>query len=257
MSRATLPVTGPSKNQPTQNIASGKAQVRPETAAPSAPPAVSYPPSRREVPRTVVSQETASSPSRGNQAIAVAPAKPSPSVRPPGPSENAGAEAEDYSGGPKYRVGPEDILRVSVWDNKDLTIDVVVRPDGKISLPLIQDVRAEGLTASELSDVIHQKLLAYIKDPQVSVIITQVNAPKIFIIGNVARPGPYPLRSDMSVLQALSNAGGLVPFASPRKIRLLRNTKGTQGVRVINYYDLIDSGEGNYLLMPGDTIVVP
>lgn len=161
--------------------------------------------------------------------------------------------------GPQYRIGPEDVLHVSVWDNKELTVDVMVRPDGKISLPLVQDVQAEGLTAVDLADVIHKKLLSYVKDPQVSVIVMQVNAPKIFVIGNVARPGPYPLRGDMSVLQALSLAGGFTPFASPRSIKIVRGGQGEkQEVRKVNYYNLIDAGgEGNYLLSPGDTIVVP
>ena len=235
MSRVTVPVTGPSNN----------------------PPSINYPSSKRAASPPVVAQQTISPPSRGNQASAVAPAKQSPSALPPGPSEKAGAVDEDYSGGPKYRVGPEDILHVSVWDNKELTLDVIVRPDGKISLPLIQDIQAEGLTAAELGDVIHQKLLAFIKEPQVTVIITQVNAPKIFVIGNVARPGPYPLRSDMSVLQALSLAGGFTPFASPKSIKIIRNKGGTQELRKINYFDVVDSGEGNYLLKSGDTIVVP
>jgi len=161
-----------------------------------------------------------------------------------------------YSG-PRYRIGPEDVLHISVWDSRELTIDVVVRPDGKISMPLVQDVQAEGMTAVELSDLLHQRLTSYIKDPQVSVIVTQVNAPKIFVIGNVARPGPYPLRSDMSVLQALSLAGGFTPFASPRSIKVVRNADGGQEVRKVNYYDMIDEGEGNFLMKPGDTIVVP
>jgi polysaccharide export outer membrane protein len=127
-----------------------------------------------------------------------------------------------------------------------------------ISVPLVQDVQAEGLTATELADVIYQKLLVYLKEPQVSVIVKQVNAPKIFVLGNVARPGPYPLRSDMSVLQALSQAGGFTQFASPRNIKLVRGLGLKQEVRKINYYRLIDNvGEGNYLLQPGDTIVVP
>ena len=163
----------------------------------------------------------------------------------------------NYSG-PNYRIGPEDILRVSVWENRELTMDVVVRPDGKISFPLIQDVQAEGLTAAELADIIHQRILTYIKDPQVSVIVTQINAPKVFIVGNVARPGPYPLRTDISILQALSLAGGFTPFASPRSIKIVRNNGGKQEVRKVNYYDLIDEGgEGNFLLKSGDTIVVP
>ena len=230
MSSSTVPVTVPSNNPPTQNIASGRTQALPETGSP---------------------------PSLGNQASAVPPAKQAPSVRLQAPPEKAGAGAEDYSGGPKYRVGTEDILHVSVWDNKDLTLDVIVRPDGKISLPLIQDVQAEGLSVSELAEVIRQKLLVYIKEPAVSVMVKEVNATKFYVLGYVTKPGIYALRGDMSVLEALSMAGGFTPFASPRKIRLLRNTKKTQEVRVINYYDLIDSGKGNYLLMPGDTIVVP
>jgi polysaccharide export outer membrane protein len=168
------------------------------------------------------------------------------------------AEPADYSGGPRYRIGPEDVLRISVWENPELSLDVVVRPDGKISVPLIQDVKAAGLTAAEVAAVIQRNLLAYIQDPTVSVIVMQVNASKFFVIGYVKSPGVFPLRGDVSVLQAISLAGGFTDFASPRKIRLVRNAGHRQEVRVINYYDIIDrGGEGNYLLKPGDTIVVP
>jgi len=160
--------------------------------------------------------------------------------------------------GPEYRMGPEDILRISVWENKELTLDLVVRPDGKISMPLIQDVVAEGQTAMELGNTIHERLLTFIKEPQVSVIVLQVNAPKYFVIGNVTKPGTYSLRSETSVLQALALAGGFTQFASPRSIKLIRNTGGKQEVRKVNYNKMIDeSGEGNYLLKSGDTIVVP
>ena len=94
----------------------------------------------------------------------------------------------------RYRIGSEDVLHVSVWGNEELTMDVIVRPDGKISIPLVQDIQAEGFTASELSDQIHQKLLPYIKDPNVSVIVKQINAPKFSVIGYVNRPGTYPMR---------------------------------------------------------------
>ena len=160
--------------------------------------------------------------------------------------------------GPEYRIGPEDSLRISVWENRDLTLDLVVRPDGKISMPLIQDVVAEGQTATELANTIHERLLTFVRDPQVSVIVLQVNAPKYFVIGNVTRPGPYLLRSETSVLQALSLAGGFTQFASPRSIKLIRNTAGKQEVRKVNYNNMIDEGgEGNYILQSGDTIVVP
>jgi len=160
--------------------------------------------------------------------------------------------------GPEYRIGPEDSLRISVWENRDLTLDLVVRPDGKISMPLIQDVLAEGQTATELANTIHQRLLTFVREPQVSVIVLQVNAPKYFVMGNVTRPGPYLLRSETSILQALSLAGGFTQFASPRSIKLIRNTAGKQGVQKVNYYNIIDEGgEGNYILQSGDTIVVP
>ena len=157
-----------------------------------------------------------------------------------------------------YRLGPEDQLRISVWDNKELSLDLVVRPDGKISLPLIQDVVAEGLTAAQLADEIQRKLAAYIVNPEVSVIVLQVNAPKYFVIGNIVHPGTYPLRGETSVLQALALAGGFTQWASPKNIKLIRASKGRQEVRVVNYFDIIEpGGTGNYLLKPGDTIVVP
>ncbi|MBP2674438.1 MAG: capsule polysaccharide export protein [Deltaproteobacteria bacterium] len=171
-----------------------------------------------------------------------------PAVPPP-PAEQVDAA---------YRLGPEDQLRISVWDNKELTLDLVVRPDGKISMPLIQDVVAEGLTAVQLASDIQRKLSSYIVNPEVSVIVLQVNAPKYYLMGYVARPGPYPLRGEVSVLQALALAGGFTQFASPRNIKLIRNSDGRQEIRKINYYNLIeDGGKGNYLLKSGDTIVVP
>jgi polysaccharide export outer membrane protein len=157
-----------------------------------------------------------------------------------------------------YRLGPEDVIFVSVWGNKELTMEVVVRPDGKISIPLVQDVQAEGLTAGELADVIQQELLIYIKDPSVTIIVKKINASKFYIVGYVNKPGTYPLRGDLTILQAISLAGGFSQFASPRKIRLVRINGSRQEVRMVNYYRMIDKGgEGNYLLKPGDTLVVP
>jgi polysaccharide export outer membrane protein len=188
---------------------------------------------------------------RGPRTVAVAADNATP-VRMPAPAFSR--VQNDAS----YRLGPEDQLRISVWDNKELTLDLVVRPDGKISMPLIQDVPAEGLTAAQLADEIQRKLSAYIVNPEVSVIVLQVNAPKYYIIGYVNKPGTYPLRGDTSVLQALALAGGFTQFASPKKIKLIRASGGRQETRMINYYDIIDDGgEGNYLLKSGDTIVVP
>jgi polysaccharide export outer membrane protein len=157
-----------------------------------------------------------------------------------------------------YRIGPEDQIRISVWDNRDLTQEVVVRPDGKISLPLVQDVVAEGLTAPELAADLSRRLSAFLKEPQVSVILLQVNAPKVYIIGSVARPGTYPLRGSMTVLQALALAGGMTPFADTGSIRIVRTSGGKQKMRKVSYSQMIGAeGRGNYLLKAGDTIVVP
>jgi len=158
----------------------------------------------------------------------------------------------------EYRLGPEDTLHISVWDNKELTLDLVVRPDGKISMPLIQDVIAEGLTAPQLAAEIKDRLSAYIVNPEVSVIVLQVNSPKYYIVGSVPKPGTYPLRGEVSVLQALALAGGFTQFASPRSIKLIRNVDGKQQIYKINYYKIIEEGGvGNYSLRSTDTIVVP
>ncbi|HEX8043951.1 polysaccharide biosynthesis/export family protein [Candidatus Deferrimicrobium sp.] len=186
---------------------------------------------------------------------------PPATVPPPDASKKAAEAATSVQpsmAGPQYKLGPEDVIKVSVWENAQLTLDLVVRPDGKISMPLIQDVVAEGQTATELAETIQKRLLNFIRDPQVSVIVLQVNAPKYFVIGNVVKPGTYSLRSDTSILQALALAGGFTQFASPRSIKLIRNSAGKQEVRKINYYNLIDEdGKGNYLLRSGDTVVVP
>src|SRR5512140_2326014 len=206
-----------------------------QTVKPDAPPIKETPIVEEAVQPTTVSPPEA--PSKGGVAAA--------SVEPP-------------LSGPQYKMGPEDVIKVSVWENKDLTLDLVVRPDGKISMPLLQDVTAEGATAAELAALIQRNLTAFIKDPQVSVIVLQVHAPRYFVIGNVAKPGTYFLRSETSILQALSLAGGFTQFASTRSIKLIRNTKGKQEVRKVNYNKLTEEGgEGNYLLRSGDTIVVP
>jgi len=198
---------------------------------------------------------------------ASAPTKADVSQTAPGIAPEAGqgsapatptqAEPLVVHSGPEYRIGTEDLLYVSVWDNKELTLDVVVRPDGKISMPLVQDVQAEGLTTSELASLIDKRLRAFIKIPQVFVAVKSINSPKAYILGNVVRQGPISLRGDISVLQALSLAGGFTQFASPKKIKIVRSNDGTQEIRTVNYYDIINDGAGNYLLKPGDTIVVP
>jgi len=160
-----------------------------------------------------------------------------------------------------YTIGPEDVIEVSVWKNADLSKTVIVRPDGQISLPLIGDVKASGLTPTELKDAIANKLKEYKEDPIVSVILKEINSYNIFVMGEVVRPGKYSLKSNTTVLQALSLAGGFTAFASRSKILLMRQDPRTLAVTEMRLrYNEIISGEDpqrDILLRPGDTIVVP
>ena len=175
------------------------------------------------------------------------------------PLDSLGSKEEYLLSEKLYRIGSEDVLRIYVWENPEVTMDnVTVRPDGKISLPLIKDIHAADLTPIELSDVITRNLKDYLKDPHVTVTVTQVYSKKIYIVGNVLRPGPYRLLHDMTVLQALSLAGGFTTFASPRNMKIISGTGNRQKIRVINYYKMIEDSElGSYMLTSGDTIVIP
>ena len=179
-------------------------------------------------------------------------------LSPPATSESLQSRRESLSSDQYYRLGPEDVIKVNVWEEKDLTVEVTVRPDGGISLPLINYVQAAGLTPMELANAIGNKLREYIKNPQVTVIVTQINSSKIYVVGNVLKPGNYPLLQEMTVLQALSHAGGFTSFASPRKIKIIRGIGTGQKARKVNFYRMIEEpGKGNYMLRSGDTIIVP
>lgn len=195
-------------------------------------------------------------PSKGGSVSSTEPPPAVPSA--PSASDPLRLEEERLSATTLYRIGPEDVLHVSVWENPELTIDVTVLPDGKISFPLINEIQAADFTPVELSVILSRNLKEYIKDPRVTVIVTQTNSRKIFLVGNVLRPGSYPLRHDMTLLQALSLAGGFTTFASPRGMKLIRGAGGKQEIRSINYYEMIESTEADdYMLKPGDTIVIP
>ena len=160
--------------------------------------------------------------------------------------------------GPTYVIGPEDRLFVSVWKEPDLTNTLPVRADGMISLPLLNDVQAAGLTPMQLANSITEKLKKYVSDPHVTVVVTQMNSKRIYAMGEVLKPGPMNLLPDMTVLQALS-ATGFTQFANTKGIYVLRNEGGKQTKIPINYKKLIKGEEmdQNLVLKPGDTIVVP
>jgi len=160
---------------------------------------------------------------------------------------------------PNYVIGPQDVLDIDVWKEAELTRPVPVRPDGKISLPLLNDVQAAGLTPTQLSEEITTELKKFITDPQVTVIVTEINSQRVYILGEMTRPGAYPLLPGMTVLQALSSAGGFTPFANMKKIYVLRNESGKQEKFPFNYKDVVKgkNASENIVLKAGDQIVVP
>lgn len=169
------------------------------------------------------------------------------------------AQAEPVSVAPSdYKIGPDDMLHVSVWKEPDLTETLPVRPDGKISLPLLNDVVASGLTPSQLADSIGTKLKKYLADPRVTVIVTAMNSQRIYVLGEVTHTGTMTLQPNMTVLQALASAG-FTQFANTKGIYLLRTENGKQQKIPVNYRALLKGAsiDQNLVLRPGDTIVVP
>jgi polysaccharide export outer membrane protein len=160
--------------------------------------------------------------------------------------------------GPEYVIGPEDVLHIAVWKENDLTATLPVRPDGKISLPLLDDVQAAGLTPKQLADSVTEKLRKYIADPRVTVVVTAINSKRIYLLGEVTHAGAMPMLPNMTVLQALSSAG-LNQFANTKRIYILRTENGKQKKLPVPYRKLVkgEDIEQNYILQPGDTIVVP
>ena len=157
-----------------------------------------------------------------------------------------------------YTIGPADTLLISVWKEPDLTATLPVRPDGMISVPLLDDVQAAGLTPMQLAASLREKLKRYVADPRVTVVVTQMNSQRVYITGEVTHTGATPLLPEMTVLQALSTAG-FTQFANTKAIYVLRSEKGKQERIPVNYKALLrgESPERNILLKPGDTIVVP
>lgn len=158
-----------------------------------------------------------------------------------------------------YRIGAEDVLTIVFWREPDLSAEVVVRPDGKISLPLINDVEALGLTPAQLREVLAERAKQFIAAPNVSVVVRQINSRKVFITGNVERPGPYALGGTMTVLQLIALAGGLREYADSKHIVVMRSENGRALSLPFNYNDISKRRNlhQNVELKPGDTVIVP
>jgi polysaccharide export outer membrane protein len=161
------------------------------------------------------------------------------------------------SADPNYVIGPQDVLDISVWKEEQLTKTVPVRPDGKISMPLLNDVQAAGLTPTQLAGQITESLKKFVTDPQVTIIVREINSQRIYMLGEVVRAGAYPLLPNMTVLQALSSGGGFTQFANVKKIYVLRVENGKQQKFPFNYKHALESPDENIMLKAGDTIVVP
>jgi polysaccharide export outer membrane protein len=155
-----------------------------------------------------------------------------------------------------YRIGPEDMLKISVWKNEAMSHIVPVRPDGKISMPLLNDVQAAGLTALELRGILTQKLVEFMPSPEVSVIVLDVRSLKVSVIGEIARPGRYDLKSWTTVLDVLALAGGFTQFASRSRIIILRPDGGAMK-RIPFNYNKVAVEQENFYVRNGDIVMVP
>jgi polysaccharide biosynthesis/export protein len=166
------------------------------------------------------------------------------------PADSAADEA--------FTIGPQDVIAVSVWKEPELSGPLPVRLDGKISMPLLNDVQAAGFTPKALAADIAQRLQKFVQDPRVTVVVTQINSLRVYLVGEVGHVGPMPMTSGMTALQAIATAGGPNPFAHTKKIYILRDENGTQRKISFNYKAALKGDPNQSLkLKAGDTIVVP
>ena len=198
----------------------------------------------------------------GSHSAACAPdggcARPGTARGPPTPPSGRLA-APGVTLPPEYTIGADDVLSIVFWRDKELTADVTVRPDGKVSLPLLNDVQASGLTPAQLKDRIVEESKKYVEDPNVTVVVKEIKSRKVFITGEVRKPGPYLLTGATTVLQMISIAGGLADYARPDKISIVRVENGKPVSFKFNYKEVIEGKKltQNIELKPGDTIIVP
>jgi polysaccharide export outer membrane protein len=169
------------------------------------------------------------------------------------------APASNVTPPPDYVIGPDDVLTIVFWREKELSSDVAVRPDGKISLPLLNDISASGLTPEELRVTLTEQAAQFIAEPTVTVVVKTINSRKVYITGNISKPGYYPLGGPTTVLQLIATAGGVVEYANSKDISILRTENDRSLSFRFNYEDVKRRKNlaQNILLKPGDTIVVP
>jgi len=175
----------------------------------------------------------------------------------PAAAKSVALPVADAASADSYRIGPSDVITVTVWKEPALSGNLLVRPDGMISMSLLGDVQASGMTPLQLANQIAAKLKKYIQDPNVSVVLTQINSKKVFLLGEVQKRGPVDMTPGMTVLQAIASAGGLTDFADTKKIYILRDEAGTHQKIPVRYKEALKgNSELNLALKSGDTIVV-
>jgi polysaccharide export outer membrane protein len=205
---------------------------------------------------TPVVAPAAPPPAATTAASPVTASSAAPVVAPPGAKAAAAAIVPPPPG---YVIGADDVLSIIYWRDKDMTADVSVRPDGVISLPLLNEVVAAGLTPAQLRDRLMEESQKYMEDANVTVVVKQINSRKVYITGQVGKIGSYPLTGPMTVLQLLSMVGGLGEYANSKNIVILRTENGRQVSHRFNYKE-VASGKKltqNIELKPGDTVIVP
>lgn len=160
---------------------------------------------------------------------------------------------------PDYVIGPDDVLAIVFWREQDLSSEVAVRPDGKISLPLLNDIQASGLTPEQLRGSLTQAATRYVEDPAVTVVVKAINSRKVFITGEIGKPGPYPLSGPTTVLQLIAMAGGVDEYAKSDRVVVMRTENGKTVSHRFNYKQVTQGKnlQQNIELKPGDTVIVP
>ena len=272
------PTAGPAAPKP--NATAAQVSVMPPAVRTSPAPAPVTPPDRKEPapataappdpktdaktdPKTDATAGVNAAPARKETATAASngappatpPASASPAPRVPPPPRPA-----TVAGPPGYLIGPNDVLSVTFWRDKDMSVDsVVVRPDGNITLPLLNDIQAAGSTPEQLRDRILAAAERYLEDPSPTVAVKEIHSRMVFITGQVDKPGAYPMAAPMTVLQLIAMAGGLKEFADGKNIVVMRSENGRQLAFQFDYRELLKGRNfrQNIDLKPGDTVVVP
>ena len=202
--------------------------------------------------------ETSSGGPSSEAPIATPPAAPAPVPVPAAAAASVPVSAaRGFEAAAEFRIGPEDILDVLVWKNPELSRTVPVRPDGMISVPLVNDIRAAGHTTAELRQQLSQRLAEFIPSPEVSVIVREVHSVKVSVVGAVRMPGHYEVKSASTVLDMIARAQGLTEFANRDRIVVHRQNGTTTTQMSFNYSRVADGKDDNFFVQPGDIIVVP